>query len=207
MHARLQIVPTLPKPFTGVDATRRLIEALEQQPGFAGVHLLMQIGTRQGLALTLWNSREDAEAAPERTQAAIGPRPFSLAVDDVYDVVEVASGTSAPDQAAVGKVSWFDGPRSAVQNEAARRAGEERIRPAVENVPGFVMTYVLVRPADSALVIVELATSTEVLDRMADAVFSTSLLPGEDPALLSGPDRVELYRVEGRSLPATSVVR
>ena len=207
MHARLQIVPTLPKPMTGVDASRRLIEALEQQPGFAGVHLLMQIGTRQGLALTLWNSRADAEAAPERTQAVLGPRPFSLAMDEVYDIVQVAPGTAAPEQATVGKVSWFDGPRSAVENEAARRAGDERIRPAVENVPGFVMTYVLVRPEDSALVIVELATSTEVLDRMADAVFSTSLLPGEDPALLNGPDRVELYRLEGQSLPASSVAR
>lgn len=66
------------------------------------------------------------------------------------------------------------------------------------------MTYVLGRPRDSAIVVVELATSTEALERMADAVFSTSLLPGEDPALLTGPDRVELYRLEDQSLAAAS---
>ncbi len=93
----------------------------------------------------------------------------------------------------------------AAQNDAARQAGEERIKPAVEGIPGFVMTYVLGRPEDSALVVVELATSTDALDRMADAVFSTSLLPGEDPALLTGPDRVELYRLEAQSVAATSV--
>jgi hypothetical protein len=66
------------------------------------------------------------------------------------------------------------------------------------------LTYVLGRPRDSAIVVVELATSTEALERMADAVFSTSLLPGEYPALLTGPDRVELYRLEDQSLAAAS---
>ncbi len=205
MHARVQIVPTLPKPMQNPAANQRLIDALEGHPGFRGVHLLRQIGTRQGLCLTLWDSREDAEVAPERTQAQLGPRPFPLAVDEVYEVLDTAYGPATLEQATVGKVSWFDGPRSAAQNEAARRAGEERIKPAVEGVPGFVMARVLWRPQDSAVVVVELATSAEALDQMADAVFSTPLLPGEDPALLTGPDRVELYRLEAQSLAAASL--
>ena len=53
------------------------------------------------------------------------------------------------------------------------------------------MTYVLGRPEDGAIVVVELATSTETFDRVADAVLGTSLLPGEDPVLLTraGPRR------------------
>lgn len=205
MHARVQIVRTLPPPMQSADAKARFIEALESQPGFRGAHLLVQIGSRRGLSLTLWETLTDAEAAPERTEAVLGPRPFPLAVDDVYDVWDTAYGSSRPEQATVAKVSWFDGPRSAAQTEAARRAGEERIKPAVEGIGGLVMTYVLGRPQDSATVVFELATSIDTFDRVADAVFGTALLPGEDPVLLTGPDRVELYRLDGQSLPAASV--
>ena len=205
MHARVQIVPTLRAPMQNLDAKARFIEALERQRGFRGAHLLVQIGSHRGLCLTLWETLPDAEAAPERTEAVLGPRPFALAVDDVYDVWDTASGSSRPEQATVAKVSWYDGPRSAAQTEAARRAGEERIKPAVEGIPGLVMTYVLGRPQDGAMVVVELATSTDTFDRVADAVFGTSLLPGEDPVLLTGPDRVELYRLDGQSLAAVPV--
>jgi hypothetical protein len=34
---------------------------------------------------------------------------------------------------------------------------------------------------------------------------ATELAPGEDPALLPGPDRVEIHRVTGHHLPAASV--
>lgn len=96
MNARVQIVPTLPEPMKGPDAGRPFIEAIERQPGFRGVHLLLQIGTRQGLCLTLWDSAHDAEAMPERTEAVLGPRPFRLALDEVYDVLDTASGPAAP---------------------------------------------------------------------------------------------------------------
>jgi heme-degrading monooxygenase HmoA len=205
MHARLQTVRALPDQFNSPEATAYLIEVLEKQPGFHSVHLMLQIGSRQGLNLTLWDSREDAEAAPARTRSVMGPRQFPLDHDEVYDVVSTAFGSTALKDATVCQVTWFGGPLSAAQVEAMRRAGEERIRPAVERVPGFVATYVLCHPADSAVVVVTLATSTEALERITDAVFSTSLLPGEDPALLTDPDRVELYRVEDRSLAGDPV--
>ena len=51
-------------------------------------------------------------------------------------------------------------------------------------------------------VIVTLATSVETLDAAQRAVMATELTPGEDPALLPGPDRVEIHRVTGHHLPA-----
>ncbi len=46
------------------------------------------------------------------------------------------------------------------------------------------------------------ATSVETLDAAQRAVMATELAPDEDPALLPGPDRVELHRVTGNYLPA-----
>ena len=204
MYARLQMVRTLPQQFTTPEASDFLIKVLEGHPGFREVHLMLQIGTRQGLNLSLWDSREDAEAAPARTRAVMGPPPFPFAVDEVYDILSTAHGPAALDEATVCQVAWFDGPRSAAQNEAMRRAGEERIRPAVEPVPGFAGAYVLCHQEDSSVVVLTLATSIEAIGRIADAMFSTSLLPGEDPALLSDPDRVETYKVEAQSLAGVS---
>ena len=205
MHARLQTVRVMPDRFNNPEAAGYLIKVLEGQPGFRSVHLMLQIGSRKGLNLTLWKSREDAEAAPDRTRSVLGPPPFPLDHDEVYDVVSTAYGSTALEDATVCQVTWFGGPRSAAQVEAMRRAGEERIRPVVEQVPGFVATYVLCHPADSAVVVATLATSTEAVERITDAVFSTSLLPGEDPALLTDPDRVELYKVENQSSAAVPV--
>jgi heme-degrading monooxygenase HmoA len=205
MHARLQTVRALPDQFNSPEAAGYLIKVLEGHPGFRSVHLMVQIGSRQGLNLSLWDSREDAEAAPARSRSVMGPRPFPLDHDEVYDVVSTGFGSTALQDATVCQVTWFDGPRSAAELEAMRRAGEERIRPVVEQVPGFVASYVLYHAADSAVVVLTLATSTEALEGIADAVFSTSLLPGEDPALLTDPDRVELYRVENQSLAGVPV--
>ena len=82
----------------------------------------------------LWRSDEDAQAAPARTQAELGPRPFPLAVDDVYEVVDVMKGTADPEEFEVSQATWLYGPRSAAEVAAARRAGEERIKPAGRRV-------------------------------------------------------------------------
>ena len=205
MHARLQTVRALPDRFSRPEAADYLIKVIEGHPGFRSIHLMLQIGSRQGVNLTLWESREDAEAAPARTRTVMGLPPFPLDHDEVYDVVSTGFGSAALEDATVCQINWFDGPRSAAQIEAMRRAGEERLRPVVESVPGFVATYVLCCPVDSGVVVLTLATSTEALDRVADAIFSTSLLPGEDPALLTGPDRIELYKVENQSLAGVPV--
>jgi len=205
MHARVQMTRTLPDRVNTPEASGYFIKILEGHPGFQGVHLMRQIGSRQGLSVTLWDSREDAGAASDRTEQVMGPRPFTLDFDEVYDVLAVTPGLAAIDKATVAQVTGFDGPRSAAQVHAMRRAGEERIRPVVEHVHGHAATYVLCHPVDSAIVVITLATSIDALNGIADAVLSTSLLPGEDPALLTGPDRIELYTHEAHSLAEAPV--
>ena len=46
-----------------------------------------------------------------------------------------------------------------------------------------------------------LAESMDVFDAAAQAKMSTELLPGEDPALLGGPDRISFYRLVHAGLP------
>lgn len=201
MYARVQIANTLPDRITAPGADDRFIEALKGQDGFRGVHLLLQVGSRRGVCLTMWESRQDAEQAPERTQAVLGPRPFPLSVDDVYEVMHVERGSAAPGECSFALATWFDGPRSTAEVEAWRRAGMERIAPATRTVAGWATTYVLFRPEDSARVVFTLAASTEVLDELAATIYRTQLLPGEDPAMLAGPDRVETYRLMAQSVP------
>ena len=79
----------------------------------------------------------------------------------------------------------------------------QRIWPAIHGLSGLVGVYVL-RGGDLSSVVVTLATSVETLDAAQRAVMATELMPGEDPALLPGPDRVEIHRITGRHLPAAS---
>ena len=64
----------------------------------------------------------------------------------------------------------------------------------------------MLRAPDSGAVIITLATSVEAIDALQRAVMSTQLLPGEDPALLGGPDGVELHQVADYQMPATEPV-
>ena len=96
------------------------------------------------------------------------------------------------------QIVYFDGPRSAELIAAADRAGRERVTPAVMADPAMaaehVATWVLRQPDGTELVIV-ITRTAEALDRGREIIMSTELLPGEDPALLPGPDRVERYEV------------
>jgi hypothetical protein len=98
---------------------------------------------------------------------------------------------------------YFDGPRAPEQVAAEDLAGRQRIWPAIRNLGGLVGVYVLRRP-DLGFVVITLTTSAEALDATARAVMSTELLPGEDPALLPGPDCIEIHHVTGYHLPAVA---
>ena len=104
------------------------------------------------------------------------------------------------------QLTYFDGPRSPELITAADRANRERIEPAIlarsDLRDDLVAAYVLRRPdgGEITLVIVEHEDS---LDKAVEVVMGTELLPGEDPALLPGPDRVERYQVV-RTLTASS---
>lgn len=90
------------------------------------------------------------------------------------------------------QLTCFDGPRSDEQVAAADFAGRERLAPAITAVPGIVGGYVLRGPDNSAIVMM-LAETEDALRDAQRAAMSTELLPGEDPALLAGPDRVEIF--------------
>ena len=92
------------------------------------------------------------------------------------------------------QLTYFDGPRTPEQLAAADFAARERIHPAVSQLGEAVRVYRLRRDDGSEVVIV-IAESEQVLLDGQKAIMGTELLPGEDPALLPGPDRIELYPV------------
>ena len=80
-------------------------------------------------------------------------------------------------------------------------AGRDRPSgPATHGIDGIVSVLRL-RAADNAYVVVILAESMDAFDAAAQAIMSTELLPGEDPALLGGPDRISFYRLVHADLP------
>lgn len=89
---------------------------------------------------------------------------------------------------------YFDRPRSPEQLAAEDFANHERIKPAAMAVPGNIRTYVL-RRDDGSEIVVSLAETEQALIDTQKAIMSTTLLPGEDPALLTNPDRVEICPV------------
>ncbi len=93
---------------------------------------------------------------------------------------------------------YFDGPRSAELVAANERAGRERIEPAMYADPqqraAHVATYALRQP-DGGEVVIIICDSEADLDRGREIVMNAELLPGEDAALLTEPDRVERYQV------------
>ncbi|GHH33031.1 hypothetical protein [Lentzea cavernae] len=89
---------------------------------------------------------------------------------------------------------YFDGPRGPELLAAADFAAKQRIEPAALSVPGTIRTYVL-RKTDGSEVVLTIAETEQALLDAQKAIMSTELLPGEDPALLPGPDRVDVYPV------------
>jgi hypothetical protein len=65
--------------------------------------------------------------------------------------------------------------------------------PAVSKLGHHFRVYVLLREDGSQVVVIG-DTEQALLDAQK-AIMNSELLPGEDPALLPGPDRVELYPV------------
>ncbi|MGZ4618721.1 MAG: hypothetical protein ACXV3F_08330 [Frankiaceae bacterium] len=138
MYARLQTVRSLPAEGRG-ENSRRLVDAVCTHPGFAGICLATQLGRPAGACLTLWETHEDAEAASARTRAQLGPRPFPLATDDVYEVIDHVRHSEPVDAAAVVNLVWLDGPRSPEQQAADELSGM-RIKRALQPVDGHRLT-------------------------------------------------------------------
>ena len=96
------------------------------------------------------------------------------------------------------QATYFEGPRSAELTAASDRAGRERITPAIENDPQMqqeMVELLVLRKADGAELVIGVCRTEAGINRAREVIMSTELLPGEDPALLPGPDRVEIYEV------------
>jgi hypothetical protein len=203
MYARLQTMAIRPADESLVP---KIADMIASHPGFAGLAMLA-FDDGSGGMLSLWQNREDAELASERSGAIRGPRPFELIRDQIYEVDADEAGTAAAEEPAVAFLGEFDGPLSPARLDAARVAGHERIRPALRTLPGLVRVLVLWHPTERRMAVLHLATSTEALEAVGEAVMSTKLLPGEDPELLPGPDRITMPRVAAYRTTASQPAR
>jgi heme-degrading monooxygenase HmoA len=199
LYARLQTVRGMPGPEEAGPVERELMEIVARHPGFAGLCLMAAVeDTEAGALLTLWRTLEDARLAADRTaRARPGPRPVTLESDRIYEVQGQYEGPDAGLPAAAAVLLFFDGPCDDEWLESARFAHRERIGPALTASPGFIRGFALWDPRDRVGAVVNLAVSLEALARAERAVNSTELLPGENPALLTGPDRAIVHRVSG----------
>jgi hypothetical protein len=96
------------------------------------------------------------------------------------------------------RLTYFDGPRSPELIAAAERGSRDRIEPALAARPDIMDDLVAMydlRQPDGGQLVVAIANHMETLDKAVEVINSTPLLPGEDVALLPGPDRVETYQV------------
>ena len=94
------------------------------------------------------------------------------------------------------RLLYFDGPRTPEQVAASDFGGRQRVWPAIRELSGLVSVYLL-RGHDLGWIVVTFATSVDTLDTAQRTVMATDLLPGEDRALLPGPDRIEIHKVTG----------
>jgi hypothetical protein len=170
---------------------------LAGQPGLLGSVTFRQLAGSAGVCLTLWETEAGATTyLGQRARLAALP-------GEVYEVAAAEDGPASAQVPAWARLMYFDGPRAPEQAAAADRAGRERIWPAISGLHGLVGAYVL-HGHDLAAVIITLTTSTQTLDAAERAAMSTELLPGEDPAPLPGPDRIEIYHVTHSQRPAAT---
>jgi hypothetical protein len=174
---------------------RDLSAGVAGQPGLLSCLTFRQLGGPATARLTLWDTEASATGC-----SGPGDGPASPAAE-IYQIAATEEGPAATQTPAYARLMCFDGPRAPEQAAAEDLAGRQRIWPAIRGLGGLVGIYVL-RGCDLSSIVVTLATSVETLDAARQAVMATELTPGEDPALLSGPDRVEIHRVIVHHLPA-----
>jgi len=155
--------------------------------GAAELFTLHRLAGSDEILLSLWETVEQAAADPTAEWYLVGAD---------------RSGGSRGEEPKVCALMTFDGPVSEPVRAAAERAGNERIGPRMATHEGTVRTVSLWQPERRVLRVILMSTSVEALEDAQRVVMSTELLPGEDPALLPGPDHVDLYRVF-----ATAVVK
>jgi hypothetical protein len=148
-----------------------------------------------GSAFALWTTEQDASVAAGRRVE--GEHWLDARA---YRVAHNRAGVAAGEEPRFAQLVWFDDDDQE-RADGRDRAGRERIWPAVRDVAGVVGFYAL-RADDGSSVVVGLSTSAGTPDAVQRAIFSTTLLPWENPEHLTGPSRAESDRVLFAQLPA-----
>jgi hypothetical protein len=195
MHARLDRYNGQPGYRADSLDLADLSSAVASQPGLLSCLTFRQLGGPAAVRFTQWDTEASATGCPG-PDAGLAPPAAGM-----YQVTHTEDGLAATQAPTYARLVYFDGPRAPEQTAAEDLAGRQRIWPAIRGLSGLVGIYIL-RGHDLSSVIVTLATSVETLDAAQRAVMATELTPGEDPALLPGPDRVEIHRVTGNKVPA-----
>ena len=195
MHARLDRYHRQPGHRVDSPDLADLSSGVAGQPGLLSCLTFRQLGGPATVRLTLWDTEASATGCPAPDAGLTPP------AAGVYQITDTEEGPAAAQAPAYARLVCFDGPRAPEQAAAEDLAGRQRIWPAIHGLSGLVSIYVL-RGSDLGSIVVTLATSVETLDAAQRAVMATELTPGEDAALLPGPDRVEIHRVTGHHLPA-----
>jgi hypothetical protein len=118
--------------------------------------------------------------------------------------IDTQHSGSATGPARYLQLTTFTG-RSPEWTAAFDRSGEERIWPAVKDVPGLVGVLVGSTSDGAGRLALTLAESVESLEAGAAAIMSSALLPWEQPEHLSGPDSLAILRLLHADLPAGAV--
>jgi hypothetical protein len=183
VHAHLEQVTGQSGP-----GTLEVAAMIQDQHGLLGCIGLQQLAGAAAARLTLWDT-ESSAAEFMATRARFGTSPGAI-----YRVRDYEQGPAAAHTATHARLLYFDGPRTPEQVAAADFGGRQRIWPAIRDISGLISVYLL-RGDDLGWIVVTLATSVDTLDAAQRAVMAADLLPGEDRALLPGPDRIEIHNV------------
>jgi hypothetical protein len=195
MYAHMEHVNSRPGPGTEGRDSAGLDAKVAGQPGSLGCVNLQQLAGPAAVRLTLWDTRDNA-AGFMATRAR-----FGTPAGEVYEVAEYERGPAAAQTATYARLLYFDGPRTPEQVAASDFGGRQRIWPAIRDLSGLVSVYLL-RGHDLGWIVVTFATSVDTLEAAQRAVMAADLLPGEDRALLPGPDRIEIHSVTGYQVSA-----
>ena len=133
------------------------------------------------------------------TTAGFTAGPVTAGPGTTYEIV--ARHTGAGSRPHYLQLITFDGPRSPEWCAAFDRSGEERLWPAVRDVPGLVGDLTG-STSDGGRLVLTLAESVETLEAGAISALSTELLPWEKPEHLTGPDGAMLLRLLHADVPA-----
>lgn len=157
--------------------TPDLVTDLSTRPGLVRALVLRPLDGRVGVLVTQW---AEGQQPPDPGTSTFSDAEFMPAHAEL--------------EPTFAQLTWFDGPRTSAVIEAVERADRNRIWPAVRDLPTAVGALIC-RTPEGAQLVVSLSTSLQGLEDEQNAIMSTTLLPGEDPALLTGPDRIQIARV------------